>query len=103
MDSLFEKASISLGGSVAPDHLKLVFSILSTYVCAIVFKRIGSATVRHVFSILYTPFIMLGVLKLYDGFIHITGIAILSFLFMKYNRNSPWTNFTMVMSSMALW
>jgi len=106
MDHLFTKLSSQLGGNVSPDHLKLAFSILSTYPCAVLFKHLNSTKVKHVFSILYTTFIMLSVLKLYDGFIHIATISTTSYLLMKYCRHHPkiaWINFTLVMASMAVW
>ncbi|KAL7312664.1 Lysophospholipid acyltransferase [Mucor circinelloides] len=105
MDHLFTKLSLQLGGNVSPDHLKLAFSILSTYPCAVLFKHLNSTNVKHVFSILYTTFIMLSVLKLYDGFIHIAAISTISYLLMKYCRHHPkiaWINFTLVMASMAV-
>lgn len=102
MDSLFIKLSHLLGGHVAPDHLKLAFSILSTYPSAILFKHIPSTSIKHVFSIVYTTFIMLSVLRLYDGYIHAFAISLFSYFFMKYT-NSAWTNFIVVMASMCVW
>lgn len=102
MDSLFIKLSHLLGGHVAPDHLKLAFSILSTYPSAILFKHISSTSIKHVFSIIYTTFIMLSVLRLYDGYIHAFTISLFSYFFMKYT-NSAWTNFIVVMASMCVW
>lgn len=106
MDDLFIKLSFYLGGNVAPDHLKLAFSILSTYPCAILFKHLKSTNVKHLFSILYTTFIMLSILKLYDGFIHILTISTISYLLLKYyshHQKIAWINFTFVMASMAVW
>lgn len=106
MDSLFNQLSELLGNSVAPDHLKLVFSILFTYPCALLLKRQKSANVKHLMSIIYTTFVMLRVLKLYDGFIHISSICIITFTLTKYFRQykaTAWINFFCVMASMAIW
>lgn len=105
MEAFFIKASHMLGGKVAPDHIKLTFSILSTYPCALLFKRIKQKWIKHIFSIFYSTVVMLSILKLYDGFIHITSIGLLSFLLMKYykGQNVAWINFTFVMISMSIW
>lgn len=105
MDEFFDKGSLLLGGKVAPDHLKLAFSIIFTYPCAIIFKRIESKWVKHLFSIVYTTYIMLGILKLYEGFIHITTIGLISYILMRYctHRKVAWINFIIVMMSMSLW
>jgi lysophospholipid acyltransferase len=106
MDAFFIKASSLLGGKVVPDHLKLAFSILFTYPCALLFKyHLKSNQIKHVFSIIYTSFIMLFVLKLYDGFIHTVAIAALSYYLMKYCHHAKvaWINFTFVMFSMSVW
>lgn len=105
MEGFFIKASHMLGDKVAPDHIKLAFSILSTYPCALLFKRIETKWIKHVFSIIYSTTIMLYVLKLYDGFIHIMTIGMLSFLLMKYYKGPKvaWINFTFVMISMSIW
>ena len=102
MDQLFIKLSNFLGGQIAPDHLKLAFSIIYAYPCAMVFKRIPSASAKHVFSSLYTAFIMISVLKLYEGYIHVLSISLFSYFFMKYT-NYAWVNFIFVMASMCLW
>ncbi|KAI9478450.1 MAG: MBOAT, membrane-bound O-acyltransferase family-domain-containing protein [Benjaminiella poitrasii] len=106
MDSLFIKLSDLLGGQVAPDHLKLAFAILSTYPSALIFKKIQSVSIKHLFSILYTSYIMLFLLKLYDGFIHVSAISILSFSLLKYLKDSysniAWINFIFVMLSMSI-
>lgn len=102
MDQLFVKASSLLGGQIAPDHLKLAFSILSTYPCAVLFKHIPSVSIKHIFSSLYTTFIMLSVLKLYGGYVHVLSVSLLSYFLMKYT-NYAWVNFVFVMVSMCLW
>lgn len=105
MEGFFIKASHMLGDNVAPDHIKLAFSIVSTYPCALLFKRIETKWIKHVFSIVYSTTVMLSILKLYDGFLHITAIGLLSFLLMKYYHgpNAAWINFTFVMASMSIW
>lgn len=104
MDKFFYKASLLLGGHVAPDHLKLAFSIFSTYPCAMIFKRIQSKQLKHLFSIVYTTYIMVFLLRLYFGFIHITTIGIISYVLMKYYHGPKvaWINFTLVMLSMSI-
>lgn len=104
MDEFFNKFSLLLGGNVAPDHLKLAFSIISTYPCAVLFKRIETKWIKHLFSILYTSCIMLFVLRLYDGYIHIVSIGLISYLLMKYYQGpkAEWINFTLVMVSMSI-
>jgi lysophospholipid acyltransferase len=105
MDAFFIKASDILGGNVAPDHLKLAFSIISTYPCAVLFKRIETKWIKHIFSILYTSYIMLFVLRLYDGYIHVVSIGLISYLLMKYYKGpkAEWINFTLVIASMSIW
>jgi lysophospholipid acyltransferase len=105
LDELFIKGSKLLNGNIPPDHLKLAFSIFATYPSAILFKHIRSTQTRHLFSTAYSVFIMAGILRLYDGLLHITATAVFTFLFMKYfkGKNGPWINFIFVMVSMSLW
>ena len=103
MDTLLVKISNLLGGNIAPDHLKLVFSIISTYPCAVIFKRIQHKQYKHAFSILYTLCIMLGLLKMYQGFLHIITISLSSYLLLKYYPKASWINFAVVMISMSIW
>ena len=105
MDQLFIRLSESLGGRVAPDHLKLAFSILSTYPSAFVFKRLGSSTLKHLFSIVYTSWIMLFVLQLTTGFIHIMSAATITYVLGRYchTKQLAWINFAMAMLSMSIW
>ncbi|OBZ88328.1 Lysophospholipid acyltransferase [Choanephora cucurbitarum] len=104
MDQLFIRLSESLGGRVAPDHLKLAFSILSTYPSAFVFKRLGSSTLKHLFSIVYTSWIMLFVLQLTTGFIHIMSAATITYVLGRYchTKQLAWINFAMAMLSMSI-
>ncbi|KAI8979241.1 MBOAT, membrane-bound O-acyltransferase family-domain-containing protein [Mycotypha africana] len=106
MDSFFDYLSSSLlGDRIAPDHLKLAVSILSTYPSAILFTHLKSSNIRHAFSIAYTSFILLYVLKMYDGFTHTLIVSMSSYLLLRSRQVTStlaWVNFTLVMFSMSV-
>ncbi|KAI8069350.1 MBOAT, membrane-bound O-acyltransferase family-domain-containing protein [Gongronella butleri] len=104
LDALFDKGAQLLGAGVTGDQLKLVFSIFSSYFFAWIYTLLPArASTKHLFSVIVTLMTMLGLLKMYSGFLHITLTSLFTYLCMKYNRSpsGPWLNFVVVMTSMS--
>ncbi|CAO3599729.1 unnamed protein product [Absidia cylindrospora] len=123
MDAFFEKVAYQIGGgAITRDQLKLVVSLMSSYIFAYLYRYLPAqlstlsssssssivssraANVKHMYSIGIALFTTLIFLKLYTGFLHISITCISTYLLMKYNHSQqgPWINFILVLTSMSL-
>ncbi|ORX52816.1 MBOAT-domain-containing protein [Hesseltinella vesiculosa] len=103
MDAFFVRLANLAGDQVQPDHLKLVFSLLSAYPAAYLHRSLPNAYLKHWFSICFTCFLMVKVLASWQGFCHIVGTSLFTYAFMRFYHgpHGPWINFALVMLSLS--
>ncbi|CAO3597992.1 unnamed protein product [Absidia cylindrospora] len=104
MDALFNKLAGMMGGQVNTDHLKLLTCLFATYPSAFIFNALPNPLMKHLFSIGFSTYVLLGILRSWLGFFHITATCLFTWLFMKYyhGKRGPWINFFVIMVSMSI-
>ncbi|KAF8341485.1 endoplasmic reticulum protein [Cantharellus anzutake] len=104
MDALFLRAS-ELGG-VAPDQLKLIFSLFVAYPLAALFTSIPASrpALRHIYNLAVSAFFLIGLLHLWSGVLQCLASSAFTYLVAYYVRAPymPWIIFVAAMGNLTL-